>query len=333
MKARKISNPNKRGNEYARKMSVRFFLSLMTLLAIVCVVGMFMDPGSFLGISGFGSTSLAAMMIIGDVSDVSGRQTHGSNIAYKVYLIELSQINPDVKFPQKNANREVGTIPMKTGEYMKYFEAHDIPTYTATGEKGDITTSGENNFVIIMGGMRDQLLNFIEDHAGGKFIVLFKEVGEEQWYIIGEYDRPMILQSFEAKNDKDGRYVTFTFKRTSIDQYCKYTGVIVRTPAAKHAASATTLTVKPESNRYEIPDGTAATYAISAVSGITANDKGRYITLEGTGTDKAATIADGTSFVLEDGATWTARAGSAITFRIMDTATLVEVPGTRIQTA
>ena len=198
MKARKISNPYKKGNEYARKKSVRFFLSLMMLLAIVFVVGMFMDPDSFLCISGFGGTSLATMMIIGDVGDVSDRQTHGSNIAYKVYLIELSQINPDVKFPKKNANREVGTIPMKAGEYMKYFEAHDIPTYTATGEKGDITTSGENNFVIIMGGMRDQLLNFIEEHAGGKFIVLFKEVGEEQWYIIGEYDRPMILQSFEA---------------------------------------------------------------------------------------------------------------------------------------
>ena len=67
MKARKISNPYKKGNEYARKMSVRFFLSLMMLLAIVFVVGMFMDPDSFLCISGFGGTSLATMMIIGDV--------------------------------------------------------------------------------------------------------------------------------------------------------------------------------------------------------------------------------------------------------------------------
>ena len=66
---------------------------------------------------------------------------------------------------------------------------------------------------------------------------------------------------------------------------------------------------------------------------MTANDKGRYITLEGTGTDKAATIADGAAFVLEDGSTWTAKAGSQITFRIMDTTTLVEVPGSRIQTA
>lgn len=333
MKAKKTSNPFK-GYQAARKLQVRFFLSLMTLIALVMVVGMIIDPeASSFCMTGFGGTSFASMMLIGDIGDVSDRQTHGSNIAYKAYLVEHSQINPDVAFPKKNANREVGTVPMRNGQYMKYMEAHDIPTYNGTGEKGDITTSGENNFVIIMGGMRDQLLNFIEEHAGGKFVIIFKEVGEDQWYIIGDYDRPMILQSFDAKNDKDGRYVTFTFKRTSIDQYNKYAGDIVRAPATAHTTGQTTLNIKPESNRYEIPNGTAATYAIATISGVTANDKGRYITLEGTGAANAATIADGNSFVLEDGATWTARAGSSITLRVMDTTTLVEVPGTRTQTA
>lgn len=332
MKAKKISNPFRKGNQAARKMQLRFFLSLMTLVAFAFVIGIFMDPSSTFCLSGFAGTSFAAMMAIGDVGDVSDRQTHGSNIAYKVYLIEISQINPDVTFPKPNANREIGTLPMKGGQYMKYFEAHDIPTYTSTGEKGDITTSGENNFVMIMGGMRDQLLTFIEEHAGGKFIIIFKEVGVEQWYILGNYDRPMVL-SYEAKNDKDGRYVTFTFKRTSIDQYYKYAGDIIRVPAAKHAAGSATLAISPQNNRYEIPNGSSATYAINAISGLTANDKGRYITLEGTGTDKAATIADSASFTLEDGATWTAKAGSSITFRVMDPSTLVEVQGTRVQTA
>ena len=333
MKAKKTSNPFK-GYQAERKLQVRFFLSLMTLIAIVLAIGAIIDPDSAaFCMTGFGGASLANMMVIGDIGDVSDRQTHGSNIAYKAYLVEHSQINPDVKFPKKNANREVGTIPMKNGQYMKYMEAHDIPTYNGTGEKGDITTSGENNFVIIMGGMRDQLLDFIEEHAGGKFVIIFKEVGEDQWYIIGEYDRPMILQSFDAKNDKDGRYVTFTFKRTSIDQYSKYTGDIVRAPATVHTAGQKTIAIAPTSNRYEIPNGSAATYAIDSISGVTANDKGRYITLEGSATGNAATIADGTAFVLEDGATWTARAGSMITFRIMDTTTLIEVPGTRIQTA
>lgn len=334
MKAKKISNPYKKGNQYARKMQVKLFLSLALLFAIVFVVGMFLDPDhSMFCMTGFSGTSLASMMAIGNVEDVSDKNTHGSNIAYKIYLIDVHQINPDVKFPRANANREVTTLPMLPGEYMKYFEAHDIPTYVGNGEKGDITTSGTNQFVAIMGGMRDQLLNFIEEHAGGKFVILFKEIGEDQWYILGEYDRPMVLKSYEAKNDKDGRYITFTFERTSVTQYYKYVGDIVKAPAEVHTAGTKDLAVKSTSNSYEIPNGTAATYALESVSGLTNNDKGRHITLIGTGTDKAATIADGATFILEDGVAWTAKAGSSITFRILDPATLIEVSGSRIQTA
>lgn len=334
MKAKKISNPYRKGNQYARKMQVRFFLSLATVLAVVFLTGIFTDPVHAQGCTaGLFGTSLATMMLIGDVDDVSDRLTHGSNIAYRVYLVNIKQINANVKFPKPNANREISTIPMLDGQYMKYFEAHDIPTYIASGEKGDITTSGTNQFVAIMGGMRDQLMSFIEEYAGDKFIIIFHEIGDDNWYILGNYDRPMILKSYEAKNDKDGRYVTFTFERTSIDQYYKYVGDIVRAPAAKHAADGKTLNITQTNNQYEIPDGSAATYAINAVSGLTTNDKGRYITLIGTGSANAATIADGGTFILEDSTTWTAKAGSSITFRVLDPSTLVEIPGTRIQTA
>jgi hypothetical protein len=328
---KKNKNPYRNGNKYAQKMHLRLFLCIGLIFMVICSVACFIDPAANGGV--FGGVTLANMMLIGNVEDVSDRDTHGSNITYQVYLINVKQIDRTVLFPMPNTNREIGSIPMLAGQFMKYFEAHDIPTYSATGEKGDITTSGENVFTIIMGGMRDQLLTFIEEHAGDKFVILFKEIGTTQWYIIGSVDRPMILKSFEAKNDKDGRYVTFTFSRVSIDQYCKYVGNIVTAPATPHTADVTTLTITPQSNEYEIPDGSAATYAINGVAGITATDKGRTITLRGTGDTYAATIADGASYILEDGATWTAKAGSSITFRILDPTTLVEVSGTRIQTA
>lgn len=317
-------------NHFSHKDIIKSYLFCLLLIAIVCLVNIFIEPGSAFDLG----VSLASMMVIGDIKDVSDRQTHGSNIAYQVYLISVDQVDNTKPFPKPNASREVGQIPMKDGEFMRYFEAHDIPTFTGTGEKGDITTSGTNTFAIIMGGMREQLLNFQEEYAGGKFIILFHEIGETDWYILGSVDRPMIFSSFENKNDKDGRYVTYTFTRTSIDQYYLYTGAIVRSEPVSHTADQTDLAIKSGVDTYKIPAGTSATYAISSVSGITASDKGRYITLEGTGTDeKAATIADSTSFVLEDGATWTAKAGSRITFRVFDSQTLVEVSGSRVQTA
>lgn len=304
-------------------------IKTMFFLAVVSIFCLFLDYVT--GTVIIGGSLAMAMMSIGDVDDVSDRMTHGSNIAYKLYLIDISQIDDTKAFPMPNSSREVSSIPMKDGQYMKYFVAHDIPTFSSTGEKGDITTSGTNTFTAIMGGMRNQLLDFIEQHAGGKFIILFKEVGDPQWYILGSYDRPMVLSSYESKNDKDGRYVTINFSRTSIDQYYKYTGEIVRVPAAAHTADQTTLAIKSTNDRYTIPDGSSSTYEINAISGLSANDKGRYITLEGTGTDKSATIADGNSFIMEDGVTWTAKSGSSITFHVLDPQTLVEVPGSRVQ--
>lgn len=317
-------------SHFSHRDIIKSFLFCSLLLAIVCLINIFIEPGSAFDLG----ISLASMMVIGDIKDVSDRQTHGSNIAYQVYLIPVEQIDTTKQFPKPNTSREVAQIPMKSGEYMRYFEAHDIPTFTGSGEKGDITTSGTNTFIIIMGGMRENLLNFQEEYAGGKFIILFHEIGETDWYIIGSVDRPMIFSSFENKNDKDGRYVTFTFTRTSIDQYYKYTGAIVKSEPSTHSEGTTALAIKSGVDTYKIPAGSSATYAISTVSGITASDKGRYITLEGTATDeKAATIGDSTSFVLEDGATWTAKAGSRITFRVFDSQTLVEVSGSRVQTA
>ena len=67
MKAIKISDPFLKGNKAARRIQLRFFLSLMTLIALVFVVGMILEPDSTLGITGFSGTTLAALMAIGDV--------------------------------------------------------------------------------------------------------------------------------------------------------------------------------------------------------------------------------------------------------------------------
>ena len=175
-----------------------------------------------------------------------------------------------------------------------------------------------------MGGCRDKVFDFHEQHSGGKFIIIFKEIKSSQWYILGEFERPMILKTSETKNDADGRYTTFTFERNSVDQYYKYAGSIVSEEATSLTAGATTLAVT-KSSMYNVPGGTAATYAINAVSGLTSSDIGRFITLYGKGITNSATIADSAAFVLAGGTTWTANAGAQIILRVLDTSTLVEV--------
>lgn len=195
-------------------------------MSIISLLQMFDDPTSSMGVGGTG-VSMAAFVALSTIGDVTDRDTSGSAIAYQVILVPTSLVDITKSFPQPDKDRKVKAIPFKTATAVDtlkayLFDAHDIPTFTATTEKGDITTSGENNVVIVMGGTRVELYNFIEEYAGGKFIILYKHVKNPQWYILGEPERPMILNNTETKDDKDGRYTTFTFKRTSVDLPCLY---------------------------------------------------------------------------------------------------------------
>lgn len=298
----------------------------LTIFGLVLFVSAILDH-SLLQLGGAG-ISIASMAVIGHIDDVSDRDTHGSDISYIVYLIALDQIDRTKEFPQPNVNREVAPISLKPGEIPHYFEAHDIPTFTGTTEKGDITTTGENQFVLVMGGARARLYNFIEEYSGGKFILLFKHIKKKEWFILGELERPIILSNTETKDDKEGRYTTLTFKRSSVDLPLIYTGNPAVTAATTVPAGATDIAITAASNTYMIPNGTSAAASIATVSGLSKADKGRYITLIGAGSDKPATIADGSTFVLEEGATWTAKTGASITFRILDTTTLIEISRT-----
>ena len=339
MKPIQILRSHQRAQKAVQKKQTQFVLTLISLVAVLAVAFIFLDPVNAFASTKvfFGASSLAIlvpMMTIGDVDDLADKHTTGDSIYTEVYLIDVDeQIDKTQAFPLPNASREVGTLPMLGGQYMKRWAAHTFPTFVGTGEKGDITITGKNTFVIIMAGLRDQLANFAEDHLGKKFIILYREVGSTTYKILGNLDRPILFQSYEAKQDKDGRYMTFTFERSTATLPFTYSGSLVTQAAASHTAGATSLAISSGQDNYSIPNGAADTYAIAAISGLAAADKGRIITLTGLGTNYSATIADNTVFILEDGATWTAKSGSRIQFRVLDSTTLVEVQGSRIQTA
>lgn len=213
-------NPNK-GFHYANHKGRLLFMTIMAIVGIISLLQILQDPTCAAGAGGAG-VSMAAMVALADIDDVTDRDTHGSAISYIVGLVHVSQLDRTKAFPQPDENRVVKKIPFKETETAHFFEAHDIPTLVSTTEKGDITTTGENNFVIIMGGDRAEIHDFIEQYSGGKFIIFFKHVKDTQWYILGELERPMILSNTETKDDKDGRYTTFTFKRSSVDLPLKY---------------------------------------------------------------------------------------------------------------
>ncbi|MDR1198347.1 MAG: hypothetical protein LBK94_04955 [Prevotellaceae bacterium] len=303
---------------------------LLAFIVIIACFAIFNDAFAAIVNGGF---SFATMATIGNIDGVSDRFTAGSQISSKIWLVHVdSQLDTNLPFPQPNMDREIGTIPLKANEKMHYFIAiDDSVADTASGSKGDVTTDVTNTITFTMGGNRDQLLNFIEEYAGGRFILIYQICSEGTYYIMGTPCKPMVLSGFERKNDKDSRSISFTFTNKGFNQPYHYRGQIVQGAPATIATDVTILTLLPGSGQYNTPDNNTEAQTLTAVAGLANADKGRYIDIMGTGGTYPLTIEDNEHFILIDGQEWTATAGSRISFKVLDTATLIEQEGSRLQ--
>ncbi len=282
--------------------------------------------------TGSGVTMAVTMAAIGNFDEVSDRETASNQISARVYLVEISQLNISNPWAYNSATFTVTSLSMKPGEYMHYFTAiDDTLDDLSAGEKGEISFENTNTFSFIMGGNKTKLRQFMEEKAGGRFLVIYEEVLSDSKIILGSPKKPMILKKFERKNGKEGKYVTFTFENKSFDQPKNFTGNIVTEDPATLIVDSTILAISSK-DRYNTAANTAPT-TLATVSGLAEADWGRVIDIIGVGGDDPTKIAESSVFVLINGQEWTGNAGSRISFKILDSNTLVEVEGSRSQTA
>jgi hypothetical protein len=275
-------------------------------------------------------TMLFAMAAIGNIDQPSGRDTAPDQIGTRLYLVAREQVDDTVAFPSPNANRELGDIPLKAGEYMHYFDGiENSIKYTGTGEQGDISpTFGKTIPVIIK--YSDAALNFVENYIGLGFILIWLVSETDIKETVGTFSKPVKLQKFEVKEDSDGKYISLEFGNKNWRQPLKYVGNIVTEAPTVVAADATNLPIGSNGN-YQLSDN-AAPRVLVTVSGLASADYGRYVTIHAPAVvTNVTTIADNAVYILRDGDTWTANPGSRIVFQVLDDATLVEV--SRVQTA
>ena len=315
-----------------RSLGLRFILIVSFLFIIPSAIFALDDPqgaARTFGITG-APTMLFAMAAIGNIEQPSARDTAANQIGTRLWLVAREQINDAVVFPTPNANRELGDIPLKAGEYMHYFDGiENSIKYTGTGEQGDITpTFGKTIPVIIK--YTEAALNFVEEYTGTGFVLIWQICEADTKEVVGNLCKTIKLQKFEVKEDGDGKYVSLEFGNSHWRQPLKYVGNIVTQAPTVIAADATNLTIGSNGS-YQLSNNTIAKVLIT-VSGLASADYGRYITILAPAVVTfATTIADNAVFILRDGATWTGRPGSRIVFQVLDSATLVEV--SRVQTA
>lgn len=295
------------------------FLIVLTMVAVVIAISSFLS-NDIICIT----ASLLPMAVIGNIEDVNDREAAGKQIACRTWLLSVDQLDRSVPFPKPNTSREVGDVALKQGEFWHYIEAHTHPTNDSTMEKGDINTVVTNTYSLIIGGASSQTLNFIENHIGGKFIVVSQDVETGVYNIQGSDTRPMYLKSAARSNNAEKKTVELKFENNSFCQPYLYVGSLATQTPTNVTANVIVIT----SNSRYIINGSAA---VTGVSGLTANDVGRHIVFLGGTSATPATIAESTTFILIDGTTWTAKEGSKLELKVLDANTLVEIEGTRVQ--
>lgn len=319
-----------------RSLRVKFMLILVAMITLPAVTFAALDPTDqnieLAAEVGGGGLTIATMALVGNIDGLNKKYSSGDQIGYKVYLVATEQVDDTVAFPSPNASRELGAITLKAGEYMHYFNAIKKSLKdNSVGEDSEISFSNTNTFGFTMAGNPEKLVDFVEEYAGEGFLVIYQECETQNKFILGSLCKPMILKSYDRKNDSEAKAVTLTFENTSFTQALKYTGAIV-TAAPTVIAADTTELIVGSNPQYQCSPG-AAPAVLATVSGIAAADYGRTIDILGiTAGANPPTIADNAVYILIDAATWTSNIGSRISFRIQDDSTLVEIAGTRIQT-
>lgn len=174
-----------------------------------------------------GAVSLAGAIIpMADIGDVSDIEVSGESLGYRIRLIRLTDIDRTQKMTADESKPgAIKKIPLKEGAKIASIECHTIPEFNSKGSKGDITVSGTNTVTAVLGGFREEVLRFVEQYVGAKFLLIIEECGPEDLsYLVGTFCKPMVLKEYDIRNNKDSRSGTITFENSSIYQPVRYTG-------------------------------------------------------------------------------------------------------------
>jgi hypothetical protein len=279
-----------------------------------------------------GGTVIYGGILAVNIDDPPNEKKVGRQVKARLWVLSEDQLDDTVPFPTR-VNREIGDLPLKTGEKWHYIHAvYDSIRPTWAGEEGEIASQITNELPFVVGGMDDAVLDLLEKGLNKGFYIVWEICANGQRFIGGNGCKPMRLVSFEGRSNEESTSNNLVFRNQCGQIWSKYVGNTPTQDPQLVAADATeiTLTSNP---RYQLTSGTAAAAVITGFAAVTDADINRTVTVMGSGGAHPSTIVAGGDFLLIGGVTWEAGAKKKISFRIFKEAAstykFVEVSGTR----
>jgi hypothetical protein len=231
----------------------------------------------------------------------------------KVTFVDLEDV---LSFPSRDSKGIVieGNIVMKPGKYA-------IEVYgTVKTMEGTVATTGEPDnmgfepqFVFKHPGSSVEIREFAQNWLNRNVAIAVKRCGSNENTLYGAPCSPMQIMLQGTDNDTENSSV-FTVQSVSKTSNlpADYRGTFTyETPKAVVAAGDATPSVLAGSGQYQLTDNAAPV----AITDLEDAAHGGVYSLLGSGGANPSTIASAGKFLLKDGVSWTASAGSQITFR------------------
>ncbi|MBI9052475.1 MAG: hypothetical protein JEY96_01575 [Bacteroidales bacterium] len=279
-----------------------------------------------------GGTSYALIMAA-NIEDVDNKFRAGKQTKYRLWFVTADQVDDTAAFPAKVDGKR-GTLVLKAGEYWHYIKSvMDSPEPGSTAEAGDVGSTVKNSLPFIIGGITAQIRHFLENGVGNYYYVIWENCVTGEKYIGGTECKPLKLVSFEGGMKKDFTGFNVSFENEGSEMFCEYNGTIPTVAPTVVAADAVTIPLSV-AEQYQLTTGGAAAANITGFTATTDADIGRIVEILGSGGAHPSTIDDDDDFTLENGATWTANAGSKLLVEIYKDAgatyRYIEVRGSRV---
>ncbi len=276
-----------------------------------------------------------ALIMAANIDEVENKERAGKQTKYRLWFVAANQVDDTAAFPTK-VDGVRGTLILKAGEYWHYIKSvMDSPEPGSAAEAGDVGSTIKTTLPFIIGGITAQIRYFLENGVGNYYYVIWENCVTGKKYIGGTDCKPLKLVSFDGGMKKDFTGFNVAFENESSEMFCEYNGTIPTVAPTVVAADAATIPLSG-AQQYQLTTGAAAAANITGFTAATDADIGRVVEILGSGGAYPSTIDDDDSFILENGATWTANVGSKLLVQVYKDQgaayKYIEVRGSRVQT-
>lgn len=249
------------------------------------------------------------MYIKRSVKRPEGNPGTGINPQNMMSIIDIDDI---LSFPQRDSKGVVvdGDIILKPGCYSTDIYLTPGTVEITSNTDGDTDAMGFTPSIVgSHPGNKQEIREFKTNWLGRKCVIVMSYCNGQPKDLFGSPCNPMQM-SVAYTGNRDANSSEFTFEQISKgDDIAIYNGTVPsEEPLATVDAGATTITYAGE-GQYQLQGGEAE------IAAITGGSHGAIITLLGVASGVAPTIASGGQFLLKAGETFTASAGSQITFK------------------